>query len=95
MILLVILFAALFGASLLFPVSNLVQVPAVYAAQGYGDQVPWALLIAGVAIPPLLFAAGLLVGRRRPLFAKALVLTVALAASSALGLGVIFAGYLV
>lgn len=89
MLVLVLVFAVLFALTMLTPVSNLLELPRLYELLGLADAVPWGLLIAGVVVPPLCFAFALLLGRRRPLFDRALVLTAALAASSALGLGII------
>ena len=82
-------FAVLFGLATLGPVSNLVALPQVYQVYGIGDAVPWALLVAGVVIPPLLYVAGLLLGRGRLLVHRAIVLVVALATTFALGFGLI------
>lgn len=82
-------FAVLFGLATFGPVSNLVELPKVYAAFGIGDAVPWALLVAGAVIPPLLYVAGLLLGRGRLLVHRAIVLVVALATTFALGFGLI------
>lgn len=71
-------------------VSNLVALPGFYDYAGFGSEnVPWWLLIIGVAIPVVVFAAALLLGRGRPLLVKAILLVVGLAVTSALGLGVI------
>lgn len=82
-------FAVLFGLAMLTPVSNLVEVPQLYTLLGIGDAIPWPLLVLGVALPPILFALGVLLGRRRPLFDRALILAVGLAAAHAIGLSII------
>jgi hypothetical protein len=87
-ILIPILFGVLFALAEVTPVSNLVALPPFYEYFGIGEATPWALLVLGVALPPVLFVAGLLLGRGRPPFAKALILTVALATTFALSLGV-------
>jgi hypothetical protein len=84
-----IVFAVLFALALFGPISNLGALPAVYEAYGIGDAVPWPLLILAVVLPPVLYLAGLLLGRGRPPFARALILTVALAASFALYFGIV------
>ena len=89
MILIPIVFAVLFALALFGPISNLLALPAVYDAYGIGDAVPWPLLILAIVLPPVLYVAGLLLGRRRPPFARALILTVALAASFALYFGIV------
>ncbi len=83
-----LLFAVLFALAEVTPVSNLVALPAFYEYYGIGDATPWALLVLGVAIPVVIYVAALLLGRGRPLFARALILTVALAATFALEFGV-------
>ena len=77
-------FAVLFALATFGPVSNLVALPQLYEAYGIGAATPWALLVAGVALPPLLYVAALALGRGRALFGRALVLVVALATSFAL-----------
>lgn len=89
MIVIPIVFALLFALALFGPISNLGALPAVYEAYGIGDAVPWPLLILAVLLPPVLYVVGLLLGRRRPPFARALILTVALATSFALYFGIV------
>jgi hypothetical protein len=88
-ILIPIVFAVLFALALFGPVSSLAALPAVYDAYGIGDAVPWPLLILAVLLPPVLYLTGLLLGRGRPPFARALILTVALATSFALYFGIV------
>jgi hypothetical protein len=61
----------------------------VYEAYGIGDAVPWPLLVLAVVLPPVLYVAALLLGRGRTPFARALILTVALATSFALYFGIV------
>ncbi|WP_309714260.1 hypothetical protein [Pseudolysinimonas sp.] len=89
MILIPIVFAALFALALFGPISNLGALPAVYEAYGIGDAVPWPVLVLAVVLPPVLYLVGLLLGRGRRPFARALILTVALAASFALYFGIV------
>lgn len=84
MILVAVVFAVLFGLALVGPVTDLVQLPQYYAALGIADETPWALLIVVVVLPVVLYVAGLVLGRGRALFGRALILTVALATSFAL-----------
>ena len=88
MIVIVLLFAVLFTLAEVTPVSNLVALPAFYEYFGIGDATPWALLVLGVAIPVAVYLIALLLGRGRPLFARALIFTVSLAATFALEFGV-------
>ncbi|MES1169209.1 MAG: hypothetical protein ABUL47_00820, partial [Leifsonia sp.] len=62
-----VVFALLYAYPLFEGVSNLVAVPPYYASIGIGSAVPWWLLVIGVAAPVILFAAALLLGRRREL----------------------------
>ncbi|MES1169925.1 MAG: hypothetical protein ABUL47_04475, partial [Leifsonia sp.] len=81
-----IVFGLFFAYNLFQAISNLIALPRVYEAYGYGDLVPWWLLIVGVVLPPLVFVAAYLVARRQTLFARVLVFAVALAADFALAL---------
>lgn len=89
MIVVALVFAVLFALALVSPVSDLVALPGLYEAYGIGDAVPWPLLVLTVALPPALYVAGLLLTRGRTPFARALILTVALAASFALYFGIV------
>ena len=84
-----LVFAVLFGLALFGPVSSLVALPAVYEAYGIGAAVPWALLLLAVALPVVLYVAALLLGRGRVPFERAVIFTVALAASFALYFGLV------
>jgi hypothetical protein len=88
-ILIPIVFAVLFALALFGPISNLLALPDVYETYGIGDAVPWPLLVLAIVLPVLLYVVGLLLGRGRPPFARALILTVALAASFALYFGIV------
>ncbi len=83
-------FGLLFAWDVWEAVSNLVALPDFYEYAGFGrENVPWWLLAVGVAIPVIAFVAALLLGRRRPLLVKVILLFVGLAVASSLGLGVI------
>jgi len=88
--------AALFGLFYAYDLwealGNLFNLPVAYDALGIGDRVPWALLWTGVLVPPLLFAIAFFVGRRRNVFAKALIFLVGLAVVAALTLGILGVG---
>jgi len=83
-----LLFALLHGYTLWLAISNLVALPSVYEQVGIGDAVPWWLLIIGVAAPVLLFGAAVLLGRRRTLAQRVLLLAVSLGATNAIALSV-------
>lgn len=89
MIVVPLVFAVLFMLALIMPISDLGGLPPLYAAYGIGDAVPWPLLVLSVAVPPVLYLVALLLGRGRPPFARALLFTVALAASFALYFGLV------
>ncbi len=84
MILVPVLFGILFAVALVWPVTDLVQAPVFYAAQGIADETPWVLLVLSVALPVVLYVAALLLGLRRPPFERAVIFTVALGTSFAL-----------
>ncbi len=80
--------AALFGLFYAYDVweaiGNLLGVPAEYGALGLAGRTPWWLLWLGVAVPPIIFAAAVLFGRRYNVFGKALIFIVGLAVVAAL-----------
>lgn len=80
------LFALAFAYDTVEAITNLQQLPLLYAAAGIEGATPWLLLIAQVALPALLFAAALWTGRRMRLVAKAGVLLAALAVGAQLSL---------
>lgn len=84
------LFGVFYAYDLWEAIGNLVNLPTFYAAFGLDEaRLPWWLLWAGVLIPPVAFAAALLLGRRHSLLGQALVLLTGLAVVAALSLGVI------
>jgi hypothetical protein len=87
-VLVTLLFAVLHGYTLLLAISNLVALPGVYELFGIGDAVPWWLLVIGVAAPVVLFVAAVLLGRRRSLAHRVLLLAVSLGATNAVALSV-------
>ena len=78
-VVLAVVFAVLFAYPEFQAISNLISYPAFA-----GPQTPWWLLIIGVALPPILYVAAVLLGRRRPLFSRALILAVGLGSANAL-----------
>jgi hypothetical protein len=83
----VILLSALFGVlhlwALFQGVSNLIAVPTFYAQTGLAQYTPWWLLVLGVLVPPLTFAAALVLGRGRVLSHRVALLVVSLATANA------------
>jgi hypothetical protein len=70
---------------------NLLNLPSYYQAQ-FGvsvDSVPWALLIAGVALPALSFLGATVIGWKRGAGSMALLLTAGFAAVSATALSIL------
>jgi len=76
---LAIVFAVLFAAPLFQAVSDLIAYP-----QYVGGRTPWWLLILAVLAPPVLYAAGLLLGRGRSAVLRTVLLGVGLCAANAL-----------
>ena len=91
--------AAVFGLFYAYDVweaiGNLFLVPADYAQFMAGDKVPWWLLWLGVALPPVVFALAVVVGRRRNVFGRALIFLVGLAVVAALTFGVYAVGSII
>ena len=88
--------AALFGLFYAYDIwealGNLFNLPVAYDALGIGDRVPWWLLWVGVLVPPVAFGIAVFLGRRRNVFAKALIFLVGLAVVAALTLGILGVG---
>jgi hypothetical protein len=80
------LFAILHAYPLWLAISNLVALPEVYRLLGIGDAVPWWLLVVGVATPVVLLVAAVLLGRRRSLAHRVLLLAVSLGGTNAISL---------
>lgn len=71
-------------------VGNLIGLPPYYEAIGFPDDVPWWLLIAGLALPLLALVAGIWwVMRHRGLAENLVVFTVLLATQAALTMSVL------
>lgn len=86
LIVVIALFALLFGVEIFEAVSNAIALPLYFAALGIVEFTPWALIVAGLIVPIVLFVGALILGRRRVLFARTLILIIALAASNATAL---------
>jgi len=89
--------SVLFVAGFLFAypfwtaLGNLLNLPSYYQAQ-FGapvDTVPWALLIAGVVLPVIVFLGATAVGWKRGAGSMALLLTAGFAAVSATALSIL------
>ena len=85
--------AAIFGLFYAYDaweaVGNLIDAPKIYAALGLEAQTPWILFIAALLVPLLTYGLALLLGIRRRVGERALLLLAGLAASNALALGAI------
>jgi phosphoglycerol transferase MdoB-like AlkP superfamily enzyme len=82
---------ALFAYPFWTALGNLLNLPSYYQAQ-FGvsvDSVPWALLIAGVALPALSFLGATVIGWKRGAGSMALLLTAGFAAVSATALSIL------
>jgi phosphoglycerol transferase MdoB-like AlkP superfamily enzyme len=82
---------ALFAYPFWTALGNLLNLPSYYQAQ-FGasvDTVPWALLIAGVALPALTFLGATVIGWKRGAGSMALLLTAGFAAVSATALSIL------
>jgi hypothetical protein len=84
-----IVFALLYGYALLQAISNLIGLPGVYELYGIAGSVPWPLLVLGVALPPVLFVAALLLGRKRALTTRGLIFAAGLGTTNALALSLV------
>lgn len=82
-IMLAVVFGLLFAWFLYQAIGNLVNVPAAYEQVGFGDRIPWAILVAGVALPVLLFAGAAWIGVRRTLSQRVMLFAAGLAATAA------------
>ena len=86
-----VLAGALFTYPFWTSLGNLLNLPSYYQAQ-FGvsvDTVPWALLIAGVALPVLVFLGATVIGWKRGAGSMALLLTAGFAAVSATALSIL------
>lgn len=83
--------ATLFAYPFWTALGNLINLPAYYADQfGVGtDEVPWALLIAGVVSPVIAFVGAIVATWKRGAGAMALVLTAGFAAVNAVALTIL------
>lgn len=85
-----ILFALFYAYDLWEAISNAVSLPQAYGAYGFeASDVPWWLLIAGIAVPVVVYAAAFLLGLRRNVFGKAVVFTVGLTVVAVLSLDLV------
>ncbi len=89
-----IVVAALFGLFYAYDlweaVSTFFELPTFYRAFGYDvDQLPWWILVIMLVLPVLVYIIALLVGRRRPLLERALILLVGLSLVAGMSLGLI------
>lgn len=92
--LLSIVVAALFGLLYVYDlweaISNLVELPVLYAALGLdAASLPWGLLILGVVLPPAVFGLALFMGRRRTIGVQSLLFVLGLAIVAGASLGII------
>jgi len=72
-------------------VGNLLALPELFTQLGLADEIPWAILVLGVAMPIVYYLAGVLIGIRLPLARLTLVLIASLAAIAATRMSLIAA----
>ncbi len=72
-------------------VGNLLALPELFTQLGLADEIPWAILVLGVAMPIVYYLAGVLMGIRLPLARLTLVLIASLAAIAATRMSLIAA----
>ena len=71
-------------------ISSLLILPGLYAQnQIVVSSSLWTLLIAGVVLPPVIFVAALLVGRRRALVERVLIVFIGFVVVAATSLGIL------
>ncbi|AYF97125.1 hypothetical protein [Protaetiibacter intestinalis] len=91
-----VVFGLLYAWFLYQAIGNLLNVPPAYENAGFGERIPWALLVVGAAFPVLAFAAAAWLGVRRTLTHRVLVFAAGLAATSATALSLyVVSAYLV
>lgn len=85
-----ILFGLVYAYYVWDAIRSLVELPGYYKDIGLTEaDVPWWLLIVGLLVPLVVYAAAFLVGRRRSFVVQALIFFVGLTAVAALGLAMI------
>jgi hypothetical protein len=88
-----VIFGLFYAYYLWDAIRSLIELPAQYDLVGLGrENAPWTLLVLGVIIPVVGFAAAFLIGRRRAVANQAIIYLVGLGAVACLGLGVISLG---
>ena len=70
-------------------VGNFIGIPTIYRSLGAEASVPWWLLVTAIALPVVIYAIAFLLGLRRNIGERALLLLAGLAVSSALFLATI------
>jgi hypothetical protein len=86
-----IVFGLLYAYDLWEAVSPLLELPGYYALVGLEPaDVPWALLIVGVLVPPIVYALAYVLGRKRSALDRALIFLVGLAIVATLSLTGVF-----
>ena len=87
-----VLFGLLFAYDLWEAIGNAIELPKFFAQLeevGLGArEVPWVLIWVGILIPPIAYAAALVLGLRRTAPLKALIFLVALVAVATLSMSV-------
>ena len=89
-VLVIALFGVFYAWDLWEAISTMFELPVFYEAYGYDvGALPWWVLIVMVALPVVVFAAAVLLGRKRSLLARVVLLLVGLSVVAALSLGLV------
>lgn len=89
-ILVIALFGVFYAWDLWEAISTMLELPVFYEAYGYDvGALPWWVLIVMVALPIVVFALAVVLGRGRGLLARVMLLLVGLSVVAALTLGLI------
>jgi hypothetical protein len=85
-----ILFGIFYAYDLWEAISNAVSLPQAFTLYGFdGSDVPWALLVIGIVLPPLVYAVAFGLGRRRNALGTTVVFAVGLAVVAVLSLDLV------
>lgn len=84
------LFGLLYAYDLWEAISNFVELPVVYEYYGLDTSaIPWWVLVIGVAVPAVIFALAVIIGRGQNILGRILIFFLGLAIVAGLSLGVL------
>lgn len=88
-----IVFGLLYAYDLWEAVNNAIEVPRQFAAIAElgipVGEVPWTLIVVNIAIPPVVYLAAVVLGRRRSVFGRAVFFAAGLALVAVLTLDIV------